>query len=120
MEPGELRHPPLAVGVMGSASGELNTATVDAVRRLGAATARAGCTLITGACPGLPQAAVEGCLRTSRTWCTANPTPARHCVVASLMNSVGTRSSRAVESVSSYDESTVVTGCGKTTQVEIL
>ena len=55
-----LAHPPLAFGVMGSASGDLDARTVAAVRRLGAAIAASGCTLVTGACPGLPYAAVEG------------------------------------------------------------
>jgi uncharacterized protein (TIGR00725 family) len=55
-----LPHPPLAIGVMGSASGDIDASTVDAVRRLGRAVAEHGCTLITGGCPGLPQAAVEG------------------------------------------------------------
>jgi hypothetical protein len=45
---------------MGSASGELDPAVVVGVRRLGAAIARAGCTLVTGACPGLPMEAVVG------------------------------------------------------------
>lgn len=53
-------HPPLAVGVMGSASGDLDPAAIAVVRRLGRAVAELGCTLVTGACPGLPQAAVEG------------------------------------------------------------
>jgi len=55
-----LAHPPLAVGVMGSASGELDPAVITAVRQLGAAIAHAGCTLVTGACPGLPMEAVRG------------------------------------------------------------
>ena len=55
-----LTHPPLAFGVMGSASGELDPVVTEAVRQLGTAIAEAGCTLITGACPGLPFAAVEG------------------------------------------------------------
>jgi uncharacterized protein (TIGR00725 family) len=50
----------LAFGVMGSASGDLDPKVVASVRRLGAAIATAGCTLVTGACPGLPFAAVEG------------------------------------------------------------
>ena len=45
---------------MGSASGDLDAETVTAVQRLGAAIAEAGCTLVTGACRGLPFAAVEG------------------------------------------------------------
>jgi hypothetical protein len=56
----ELARPPLAFGVMGSASGELDVKVVDAVRRLGSAIARGGWTLVTGGCPGLPYAAVEG------------------------------------------------------------
>jgi uncharacterized protein (TIGR00725 family) len=56
----ELQRPPLAVGVMGSAGGELDPAVVEVVRRLGGAIASAGCTLTTGACAGLPYAAVEG------------------------------------------------------------
>jgi uncharacterized protein (TIGR00725 family) len=56
----QLVHPPLAFGVMGSASGALDAEVVIDVRRLGRAIGAAGCTLITGACPGLPMAAVEG------------------------------------------------------------
>lgn len=55
-----LVHPPLAFGVMGSASGELDPEVVASVRRLGSAIATSGCTLMTGACAGLPMAAVEG------------------------------------------------------------
>ena len=50
----------LAVGVMGSASGAMDAEVRQRVVRLGTAIARAGCVLITGGCPGLPQAAVEG------------------------------------------------------------
>ena len=56
----ELAQPALAVGVMGSASGAMPASAREAARRLGAAVARNGCTLVTGACPGLPYAAVEG------------------------------------------------------------
>jgi uncharacterized protein (TIGR00725 family) len=49
-----------AIGVMGAAGGEL----IPEVRRrcyvLGAAIARAGCVLVTGACPGLPYDAARG------------------------------------------------------------
>jgi uncharacterized protein (TIGR00725 family) len=51
---------PLVVGVMGSASGHIEPAVASLARSLGRAIARAGCTLITGACPGLPQEAVLG------------------------------------------------------------
>ncbi|MDA8290434.1 MAG: hypothetical protein M0Z33_01960 [Actinomycetota bacterium] len=51
---------PLVVGVMGSASGTIDPAVAASARALGRAIARSGCTLITGACPGLPQEAVLG------------------------------------------------------------
>jgi len=51
---------PLVVGVMGSASGEIDPAVAALARAVGRAIADAGCTLITGACPGLPQEAVLG------------------------------------------------------------
>ncbi len=50
----------LVVGVMGSASGDIDPAVAALARQLGRAIAGAGCTLITGACPGLPQEAVLG------------------------------------------------------------
>ena len=56
----DLARPALAVGVMGSASGSMPDDVRMAARRLGRAVAVRGCTLITGACPGLPYAAVEG------------------------------------------------------------
>lgn len=51
---------PLAVGVMGSASGDIDPSVAARARAVGRAIARAGCTLVTGACPGLPQEAVLG------------------------------------------------------------
>ena len=56
----ELRRPALAIGVMGSASQPIPHAAMRAAEELGRAIALAGCTLVTGACPGLPYAAVEG------------------------------------------------------------
>lgn len=50
----------LAVGVMGSASGHMEPGVTARVERLGRAVAGAGCVLITGGCPGLPQTAVDG------------------------------------------------------------
>lgn len=50
----------LAVGVMGAAGGALDEVSLAKMRSLGRAIAERGCTLITGACPGLPQAAVLG------------------------------------------------------------
>jgi uncharacterized protein (TIGR00725 family) len=55
-----LTRPPLAIGVMGSASGVLDQEVVARVRRLGAAIAEARCTLVTGACRGFSYVAVEG------------------------------------------------------------
>jgi uncharacterized protein (TIGR00725 family) len=63
VEPVELMRPPLAVGVMGSASGVLDPEAVTRVRRLGATIAASGCTLVTGACPGFSYVAVEGAKR---------------------------------------------------------
>jgi hypothetical protein len=48
------------IGVMGSAGGSLTDASLDLARRLGARIAQAGCVIVTGACPGLPHAAVLG------------------------------------------------------------
>ena len=45
---------------MGSASGDIQPELAATARALGSAIAEAGCTLITGACPGLPYDAVEG------------------------------------------------------------
>ena len=52
--------PRMCVGVMGSAGGKLDEKACQLVRRLGAAIARRGYVLITGACPGLPHEAVKG------------------------------------------------------------
>lgn len=50
----------IAIGVMGSAAADHEPATIQRLRELGRAIAERSCTLITGGCPGLPQAAVEG------------------------------------------------------------
>jgi uncharacterized protein (TIGR00725 family) len=50
----------LVFGVMGSASGHIDASIAARARALGGAIADAGCTLVTGACPGLPQDAVLG------------------------------------------------------------
>jgi len=52
--------PRMSVGIMGSAGGKLPTEVRRKVRRLGAAIAKRGYVLITGACPGLPHEAVKG------------------------------------------------------------
>jgi uncharacterized protein (TIGR00725 family) len=50
----------MTVGVMGSAGGKLDSEVCDRLRKLGAAIARRGYVLITGACPGLPHEAALG------------------------------------------------------------
>ena len=52
--------PQLAIGVMGSASGQHQPGALERCNTLGRTIAENGCTLITGACPGLSYAAVEG------------------------------------------------------------
>lgn len=56
----ELARPALAIGVMGSATQPIEEWAIERARALGRAVSEAGCTLVTGACPGLPYAAVEG------------------------------------------------------------
>ena len=50
----------LAIGVMGSSSETTDPLMESRLVALGEAVAENGCTLITGACPGLPYAAVRG------------------------------------------------------------
>ena len=50
----------IQIGVMGSAGGMLTDEQLDLARRVGAAIARRGGIIVTGACPGLPHAAVLG------------------------------------------------------------
>jgi uncharacterized protein (TIGR00725 family) len=50
----------LQIGVMGSAGGVITNEQVALARRLGASIARRGALIVTGACPGLPHAAVLG------------------------------------------------------------
>jgi uncharacterized protein (TIGR00725 family) len=48
------------IGVMGSAGGRITTEQLALAHRLGRRIAERGCTIVTGACPGLPHAAVLG------------------------------------------------------------
>lgn len=48
------------IGVMGSAGGQISAEELDLARRTGHRIAELGCTIVTGACPGLPHAAVLG------------------------------------------------------------
>ena len=50
----------IRIGIMGSADGSAEPSIVELSRRLGRAVAESGCCLLTGACPGLPHAAVLG------------------------------------------------------------
>ena len=50
----------LQIGVMGSSGGILTDEACALARKLGAAIARLGAVIVTGACPGLPHAAVLG------------------------------------------------------------
>ncbi|HEY0396191.1 MAG TPA: hypothetical protein VGD01_17035 [Candidatus Elarobacter sp.] len=50
----------IQIGVMGSAGGDLTEAELELARRLGRRVAGRGCVIVTGACPGLPHAAVLG------------------------------------------------------------
>jgi hypothetical protein len=50
----------LQIGVMGSAGGRISDGELALARRLGQRIAQRGCTIVTGACPGLPHAAVLG------------------------------------------------------------
>ena len=50
----------IQIGVMGSAGGEIAEDDLEAARRLGRRIAQRDCVIVTGACPGLPHAAVLG------------------------------------------------------------
>lgn len=71
-----------AIGVMGSASGEHDEATILKMVRLGRAIAEPGFVLVTGKCPGLLYAAARsahsaalGCSRKrAASWCAVQPT----------------------------------------------
>jgi uncharacterized protein (TIGR00725 family) len=57
--------PRLAVGVMGSAGGDIAAEVIERMERFGEEVARRGYALITGAAPGIPHAAVIGACRES-------------------------------------------------------
>ena len=50
----------IQIGVMGSAGGDLTEGELELARRMGRRIAERGCVIVTGACPGLPHAAVLG------------------------------------------------------------
>ena len=53
----------IVIGVMGSASGPMSESAMRKSYKLGQAIAKADCTLLTGACPGLPYEAIKGAKR---------------------------------------------------------
>jgi len=57
--------PPMSVGVMGSAGGKIENKVCQLVHQLGAAIAKRGFVLITGACPGIPHEAAKGAKQAS-------------------------------------------------------
>jgi len=50
----------IQIGVMGSAGGDIADRDLAGAKRLGRRIAERGCVIVTGACPGLPHAAVLG------------------------------------------------------------
>ena len=50
----------IQIGVMGSAGGDITGGELELAKRLGRRIAERGCVIVTGACPGLPHAAVLG------------------------------------------------------------
>ncbi len=50
----------IQIGVMGSAGGIITNADLELARRLGRRIAERDATIVTGACPGIPHAAVLG------------------------------------------------------------
>jgi uncharacterized protein (TIGR00725 family) len=50
----------IQIGVMGSAGGDITHGELELAKRLGRRIAERGCVIVTGACPGLPHAAVIG------------------------------------------------------------
>jgi uncharacterized protein (TIGR00725 family) len=50
----------IQIGVMGSAGGLITSEQLELARRLGHRIAERDCTIVTGACPGIPHAAVIG------------------------------------------------------------
>ncbi len=56
----ERSRPSIAVGIMGSAGGDLGRPALEKAYAMGRAIAQRECVLVTGACPGLPHQAVRG------------------------------------------------------------
>ncbi|MBN2308501.1 MAG: hypothetical protein JXR94_05990 [Candidatus Hydrogenedentes bacterium] len=56
-----MENPLIKIGVMGSAGGQMEDTILANCTELGRAIADAGCAIVTGGCPGLPHAAVQGC-----------------------------------------------------------
>ena len=65
------------IGVMGSAGGRISAEELALARRLGHRIAELGCTIVTGACPGLPHAAVLGAHDAGGVSLGISPAPSR-------------------------------------------
>src|SRR5581483_12414240 len=64
-------------GVMGSAGGSITEPELALARRVGRRIAERGCTIVTGACPGLPHAAVVGATESGGTSLGISPALSR-------------------------------------------
>jgi len=67
----------IQIGVMGSAGGTISDAELELARRLGKRIAERGATIVTGACPGLPHAAVLGATEAGGTSLGVSPALSR-------------------------------------------
>jgi uncharacterized protein (TIGR00725 family) len=67
----------IQIGVMGSAGGDLAGNELDLAKRLGERVAQRGCVIVTGACPGLPHAAVLGAHEVGGTSLGVSPARSR-------------------------------------------
>ena len=67
----------IQIGVMGSAGGVITDAELDLAKRVGRRIAERGATIVTGACPGLPHAAVLGATEAGGTSLGVSPAHSR-------------------------------------------
>lgn len=67
----------IQIGVMGSAGGLITAEQLELARRLGKRVAERGCTIVTGACPGMPHAAVIGAHEANGTSLGVSPALSR-------------------------------------------
>jgi hypothetical protein len=67
----------IQIGVMGSAGGNIDDDDLDEAKRLGRRIAQRDCVIVTGACPGLPHAAVLGAHEAGGTSLGVSPARSR-------------------------------------------